>query len=78
MTPLQALRAATIEPATMLGAGDNLGSIDKGKLADLVIIDRDPTRDITALRTIRFVMKGGKVVRNELATASAATSSGRQ
>lgn len=66
MTPLQALRAATIEPATLLSVADRLGTIEKGKLADLVIVDGDPSQDITALRTIRLVMKGGKVYRDEL------------
>ncbi len=66
MTPLQALRSATIEPATLLGVADRLGSIEKGKLADLLLTDHDPTQDITALRTIRFVMKDGQIYRNEL------------
>jgi imidazolonepropionase-like amidohydrolase len=66
MTPLQALRAATIEPATMLGAADRLGSVERGKFADLVITDADPTKDIKALRSIRLVMKGGVVYRNDL------------
>lgn len=66
MTPLQALRAATIEPARLLGADDRLGTIEKGKFADILIIDSDPTKDIKALRTIRLVMKGGLVYRNEL------------
>ena len=66
MTPLEALRAATIDPAKLLGVGDRLGSIEKGKLADILIVDSDPTKDITALRTIRLVMKGGKVYRNDL------------
>lgn len=74
MTPLQALRAATIEPATMLGVADRLGSLEKGKLADIVVVDRDPTKDITALRTISLVIKGGKVYRTEIAPAPAAPS----
>ena len=66
MTPLQALRSATIEPATMLGVSDELGSIEPGKLADLILLDGDPTRDISALRSIRLVVKGGEVVRNDI------------
>lgn len=66
MTPLQALRSATIEPARMLGADDETGSLDVGKYADIVALEGDPTKDIKALRNIRFVMKGGKVYRNEL------------
>jgi imidazolonepropionase-like amidohydrolase len=64
MTPLQALRAATIEPARMLGADDQIGSLEVGKYADIVAVDRDPTEDIKALRNILFVMKGGHTYRN--------------
>ncbi|MCA1585122.1 MAG: amidohydrolase family protein [Acidobacteria bacterium] len=67
MTPLQALRSATIETATMLGIEDRAGSVQQGKLADLIITDADPSKDITALRGIKLVMKGGVVYRNELA-----------
>ena len=66
MTHLQALRSATIEPATMLDVSDELGSIATGKLADIIAVEEDPTRDISALRSIRMVMKGGKVVRNDV------------
>lgn len=66
MSPLQALRAATIEPATMLGIDSRLGSVTVGKLADLLVTDADPSKDIKALRTIRLVMKGGTVYRNEI------------
>jgi imidazolonepropionase-like amidohydrolase len=66
MSPLQALRAATIEPATMLGVDQELGTLAVGKLADLIGVAADPTADIGALRAIRLVMKGGEVVRNEL------------
>jgi len=65
MTPLQALRAATIEPARMLGADDEIGSLEVGKYADIVAVGSDPVEDIKALRDIRFVMKGGRVYRNE-------------
>jgi imidazolonepropionase-like amidohydrolase len=67
MTALEALRSATVAPATMLGVADELGSIAPGKLADLVAVEADPTQDISALRTIRLVVKGGEVVRNDLA-----------
>ncbi len=66
MTPLQALRSATIEPAKMLGADDNIGSLEVGKYADILALEKDPTEDITALRNISLVMKGGKVYRNNL------------
>jgi len=65
MTPLQALRAATIAPATMLGVEDELGSIEPGKLADLILVNEDPTEDIRALRSIVFVMKDGRIVRDD-------------
>ncbi len=66
MTPLQALRSATINPANMLGVADELGTLEPGKLADLIVVDEDPTRDISALRRIPLVIKGGEVVRNSL------------
>jgi imidazolonepropionase-like amidohydrolase len=70
MTPLQALRSATVETATMLGVADRLGSIEPGKLADLVVTDADPSKDIKALRSIRLVMKSGVVYRNDLSPNS--------
>ena len=66
MTPLQALRSATIEPARLLEAEDKIGSLETGKYADIVALDKDPTQDISALRNILLVMKGGKVYRNNL------------
>jgi imidazolonepropionase-like amidohydrolase len=66
MTPLKALRSATIDAATMLGVQDRLGRVERGMLADLIISDADPSRDIKALRGIKLVMKGGTVYRNEL------------
>lgn len=66
MTSLQALRAATIQPARMLGADDEIGSLEAGKYADIVAVAGDPSDDIKALREIVFVMKGGRVYRNDL------------
>ena len=66
MTPLQALQSATIQPARMLGADEDIGSIEPGKFADIVALADNPLTDIKALRDIRLVMKGGKIYRNEL------------
>lgn len=65
MTPAQALRAATIEPARMLGVENEVGVLKPGYYADIVALDADPTADISALRTVGFVMKGGKVIRDD-------------
>ena len=68
MTNLQALRTATVNAARMLGAEQDLGTIAPGKYADMIALDRDPTEDIHALRTISWVMKGGEVVRDDAET----------
>ena len=67
MTPLQALRSATIETAKLLDADDIIGTLEVGKYADIVAVDKDPAKDIKALRNILLVMKGGEVYRNKLA-----------
>ena len=69
MTPLQALRAATIAPATMLNAQDKIGSVEVGKYADILAVTADPLKNISALRNIVMIMKGGTVYRNDLAKA---------
>ncbi|MEP6492773.1 MAG: amidohydrolase family protein [bacterium] len=61
MTPLQALRAATVNDAKMLGMGDRLGAVKQGYLADLIAVTGDPTKDIMAISTVPFVMKAGTV-----------------
>jgi len=66
--PLDAIRAVTINAAEMLGWQDRIGAIEPGKFADLVAVAGDPIADITELERVRFVMKGGQVVRNDLAS----------
>jgi imidazolonepropionase-like amidohydrolase len=60
LTPLQALQAATTVAAEALGAGDDLGTIEVGKIADLAIVNGDPIRDIRAAREVRGVIRGGR------------------
>jgi imidazolonepropionase-like amidohydrolase len=66
MTPLQALRAATTVAADLIGWQDRVGTVEKGKFADLVAVSGDPLADVTELSRINFVMKGGQVVRNDV------------
>ena len=65
MTPMQAIQAATIEAARLMGWQDRVGSIEAGKFADLVAVQGDPTNDITELERVKFVMKGGHIFKNE-------------
>jgi imidazolonepropionase-like amidohydrolase len=66
MRPAAVIQAATMTDAEMLGWQDRIGSIDKGKYADIVAVSGDPLKDITELERMKFVMKGGKTVRNDL------------
>jgi imidazolonepropionase-like amidohydrolase len=66
MKPAQAIQAATVTAAQLMGWEDRIGSIEKGKFADLVAVSGNPLEDITELERVKFVMKGGEVVRNDL------------
>ena len=66
MTPAAALQAATVVNSQMMGWQDQIGSLDKGKYADIVAVSGDPLQDITEMERVKFVMKGGKVIKNDL------------
>src|SRR5215471_4179639 len=66
MTPAQAIQAATRTNAEALGWQDRVGALDKGKFADLIAVSGDPLADIAELQRVKFVMKGGTIVKNEL------------
>ena len=66
MTPMQAIQSATINAADLIGKPEQFGSIGAGKFADLIAVDGDPIADITELERVRFVMKGGQVIRNDI------------
>jgi imidazolonepropionase-like amidohydrolase len=72
MTPAQALQTAYMAAANVLNYGwaDRVGSLEKGKYADLIAVAGDPLADVTEMQRVKFVMKGGTVVRNDLAAAS--------
>jgi imidazolonepropionase-like amidohydrolase len=65
MTPSRAIQSGTMINAEAMGWQDQIGSIDKGKYADLIAVAGDPLTDVTELQRVKFVMKGGKIIRSE-------------
>jgi len=65
MSPLQSIQAATINAADLLGWSDKIGGLEPGKWGDIIAVDGDPLLDVTTLEHVKFVMKGGEVVKNE-------------
>jgi len=65
MTPMQAIQAATSSAADLLGRSDQIGSIKKGKFADVIAVAGDPLKDVRLLENVQFVMKDGKVYKQK-------------
>ena len=66
MPSLDVIRAITTNAAEMLGWQDRVGAVEAGKFADLIAVAGDPIADITEIERVRFVMKGGQVIRNDI------------
>jgi imidazolonepropionase-like amidohydrolase len=66
MPPLEAIRAATLNAAELMSWQDRVGAIEAGKYADLAAVEGDPLTDIAVLRQVKFVIKGGAVVKDTL------------
>jgi imidazolonepropionase-like amidohydrolase len=67
MTPAEAIQAATVNAATLIGRDKDVGSIAPGKFADIIAVSGDPLTNVTELEHVGFVMKGGEVYKNTLA-----------
>jgi imidazolonepropionase-like amidohydrolase len=74
MQPIDALKSATSNDAELLGVAQKTGTLEKGKLADVIGMPGDPTSDITATERVSFVMKEGKIIRNGPPTVSTVSS----
>ncbi len=67
MKPLDAIQAATIKAADLIGWGEKVGAIETGHYADIIAVSGDPASDVRTLESVKFVMKGGTAVRNDFA-----------
>jgi imidazolonepropionase-like amidohydrolase len=66
LNTLEAIRAATTSAADLIGWPEDVGAVEAGKFADLIAVQGDPIQDITLLQHVKFVMKGGVVIKNDL------------
>jgi imidazolonepropionase-like amidohydrolase len=73
MEPARAIEAGTMVNAAVMGWQDRIGSIERGKYADIIAVSGNPLADIAELQHVKFVMKGGRIVRDDLARAGAAS-----
>ena len=64
MSPMEAIKSATISAAELLGIKDTLGTIEIGKIADIIAIKGNPLEDISTLQNVKFVMKNGIIYKN--------------
>src|SRR5438874_9930721 len=77
MQPIDALKTATGNAAELFGIAQKTGTLEKGKLADVIAMPGDPTADITATERVSFVMKEGKIIRNGPPSASPVAEAGQ-
>src|SRR6266704_452284 len=77
MAPIDALKSATSNDAELLGIGQKVGTLEKGKLADVIAMPGDPTIDITATERVSFVMKEGKIIQHGPPTTQSTAESTR-
>jgi imidazolonepropionase-like amidohydrolase len=75
LPPIEALRSATAATCDLFGIAQKVGTLEKGKLADIIAMPGDPTADITVTERVSFVMKEGKIIRNGPATPNTASAS---
>ena len=71
LAPVQALQAGTVNAAELMGWSDRIGSIRKGKLADIVAVKGNPLSDVRLLQHVQFVMKDGAVYKDEISRLTA-------
>jgi imidazolonepropionase-like amidohydrolase len=64
MTPAEAIRSATVVTAELLGMSEDLGTLEAGKIADLIAVDGNPLEDVSVLEDVAVVISGGVVIKN--------------